>query len=265
MLEEVVEKIQLSKKYKYISEKTILELVKIELPKHKSEKNLIKAVKNRLHQVYGAFLSRKDTEKISKLLSTLESGGEDIRDIAKEILRLHQSTRERLDIYEELYREIFDVTGKPSSMMDLACGLNPFSIPYMNIDRHVDYYAYDIDSTVIENVNRFLGILGYPRLASVKDVLFERIEEYSDLCLLFKFLPTAERIRKGSSSRLLKSINSRFIVVSFPLKSISGKEKGMLENYSRIFEPVMEESCKIKKKFVLGNEIFYILTGGNDG
>ena len=265
MLEEVVEKIRLSNKYRYINEKTILELAKIELPKHKSEKNLIKAVKNRLHQVYGAFLSRKDAEKISKLLSILESGEGDIRDVAKEILRLHQSTRERLDIYEELYREIFDVTGRPGSLMDLACGLNPFSIPYMDIDRPVDYYAYDIDSMVVENVNRFLGILGYPRLARVKDVLFEEIEEHSDLCLIFKFLPIGERIKKGSSMRLLKSINSRFIVVSFPLKSISGREKGMLENYSRIFEPLMKESCKIKRKFVLGNEIFYILTRENNG
>ncbi|MBC7319763.1 Rmt family 16S rRNA (guanine(1405)-N(7))-methyltransferase [bacterium] len=259
MIEEIVERIRLSSKYKDINEKTILEIVKIELPKHRNERDLIKAVKSKLHQIHGAFLGSKDVEKVKDLLLVLERGDRNIREIAKEILKLHQSTRERMDIYEEVYRGIFEVTGKPNSVLDLACGLNPFSIPFMNIEGPILYYAYDIDSTLIESINKFLDILSYPRLAKRKDILFEDIEDRTDICFIFKFLPIAERIKKGFSLKLLNSLNSKFLIVSFPLKSISGKEKGMLENYSKTFEPILKEKYKIIKRFIFKNEMFYIL------
>lgn len=259
MFEEIIEKIRTSNKYKGISEKTIIEIAKIELPKHKSEKSLIKAVKNKLHQIYGAFLYKEYLKRIDDLLLLLERNNRSIKDIIIEILKLHQSTKERIGIYEEVYKEIFEVTQKPNSILDLACGLNPFSIPFMNIGGPIEYYAYDIDSALVERINKFLNILDYRGLAKRKDVLFENIEESTDICFIFKFLPIAERIKKGLALKLLSGINSKFIIVSFPLKSIGGKEKGMLENYSRTFEPIFEEKYKITKKFILGNEIFYIL------
>lgn len=263
MIEEIVEKIRFSSKYKDINEKTILEIINIELPKHKNEKSLVKAIKNKLHQIYGAFLNRRDIEDAQKLLLVLKREKENIKEIINKILQLHQSTRERIEVYEEIYREIFRVTGKPNSILDLACGLNPFSIPFMNIQGPILYYAYDIDSKLIEVINEFLGILGYPRLAKRKDILFEDIEDQADICFILKFLPIAERIKRGFSLRLLSKLNSKFIIVSFPLKSISGREKGMLENYSRIFEPVFKERYKILEKFILGNEMFYILLKGD--
>lgn len=263
MIEEIVEKIRFSGKYKDINEKTILEIINIELPKHKNKKSLVKAIKNKLHQIYGAFLNRRDIEDAQKLLLVLKREKENIKEIINKILQLHQSTRERIEVYEEIYREIFRVTGKPNSILDLACGLNPFSIPFMNIQGPILYYAYDIDSKLIEVINEFLGILGYPRLAKRKDILFEEIEDQADICFILKFLPIAERIKRGFSLRLLSKLNSKFIIVSFPLKSISGREKGMLENYSRIFEPVFKERYKILEKFILGNEMFYILLKGD--
>ncbi len=259
MIEEILEKIRSSSKYKDINEKTILEIINIELPKYKNEKILVKAVKNKLHQIYGAFLNRRDIEGAQKLLLMLKSGEGNIKETANKILQLHHSTRERLDVYEDIYREIFKVTEKPNSILDLACGLNPFSIPFMNIQGAILYYAYDIDSKLIEVINEFLDILGYPRLAKRKDILFEDIEDQADICFILKFLPIAERIRRGLSLKLISRLNSKFIIVSFPLKSISGKEKGMLKNYSRIFEPVFKERYKILEKLILGNEMFYIL------
>ncbi|MCX7795521.1 MAG: Rmt family 16S rRNA (guanine(1405)-N(7))-methyltransferase [bacterium] len=259
MIEEIIERVKLSSKYKDINEKTILEIINIELPKHKNKKSLVKAVKNKLHQIYGAFLNRRDIEKIKSLLLELKRGEKLKKEIISEILQLHQSTRERIGVYEEIYREIFKVTGKPSSIIDLACGLNPFSIPFMNIESPILYYAYDIDSILIETINEFLSILDYQRLAKRKDVLFEDIEDQADICFIFKFLPIAEQIKKGLSLKLLSRVNSEFIIVSFPLKSISGRGKGMLENYSKIFEPILEERHKILERLILENEMFYIL------
>lgn len=258
-LEKIVENILLSSKYRNIKEKTILEIVKAELPKHKKEKTLIKSVKNKLHQIYGAFLSEKNIREINSLLDILEADKQRLKEISRKILLLHRSTRERIDFYEDLYKEIFNLTCKPKSILDLASGLNPYSIPWMNIENSIEYYAYDIDSLLVENINRFLEIINYPKLAMVKDVVFEDIEKYGDICFIFKFLPIVERIKKGSSIRILEKIKVQFAIVSFPLKSFSGREKGMLENYSKMFEPIFKHNYDIVKRFILGQEVFYIL------
>lgn len=258
-LERILECIASSRKYKNIHKRTILEIVKMEASKYKKEKDLIKAVKSKLHQIYGAFLTEKDIRKINILLDSLEADKRIVRDISKDILLLHISTRERLEFYGALYREIFSITGKPKVILDLASGLNPYSIPWMNIEDPITYYAYDIDCLLIDSINRFFELIDLPKLAVVKDVIFEDVEEEGELCFIFKFLPTAERIKKGSSKRLLENIQAQFIVVSFPLKSISGREKGMLENYAVIFEPIFRDNYDIIKKFILGEEIFYIL------
>lgn len=258
-LEEIVEDILLSSKYRNINRRTISGIAKIESCKYKGEKSLVKAIKNKLHQIYGAFLTEKDIEKINSLLDILETDSGALKEISKKILLFHRSTRERIESYETLYREIFSLTGIPESILDLACGFNPYSIPWMNICSPIEYYAYDIDSLLIESINRFLGMINYPELAMVKDVIFEDIEERGDVCFIFKFLPTAERVKKGASIELLEKVKSQFIIVSFPLKSIGGKEKGMLENYSKIFEPAFKQNYTIMKRFILGEEIFYVL------
>ncbi|HOL54284.1 MAG TPA: hypothetical protein PK699_00100 [bacterium] len=261
-LEEIVEDILLSSKYKNINKRTISEIAKIESCKYKGKKSLVKAIKNKLHQIYGAFLTERDIEKINRLLDVLETDSRTLKETSKKILLLHCSTRERIESYETLYREIFSLTGNPKSILDLACGFNPYSIPWMDICGPIEYYAYDIDSLLIESINRFLGMINYPKLAIVKDIIFEDVEEYGDVCFIFKFLPTAERVKKGASIELLEKIKSQFIIVSFPLKSIGGKRKGMLENYSKIFEPVFTQRYIIMKRFILEEEVFYILRRG---
>lgn len=258
-LESILESIASSRKYKNISKRTILEIAKIESPKYSKKKTLIKIIKNKLHQIHGTFLTEKDIRKIDRLLSLLEVDNKHLKEISRSILSLHLSTRERLEFYDILYRKIFSITGKPRVILDLASGLNPYSIPWMDIEEPISYYAYDIDYLLIDNINRFFELIQFPRLAVVRDVIFEDIKEEGEVCLIFKFLPIAERIKKGSSQRLLDKIQTKFTVVSFPLRSISGKEKGMLENYSKIFEPMFRNSYDTVDRFVLGEEIFYIL------
>ena len=50
---------------------------------------------------------------------------------------------ERISIYKDLYKQIFKITKKPKSILDLGCGLNPLSYPLMNL-KNVTYNACDI-------------------------------------------------------------------------------------------------------------------------
>jgi 16S rRNA (guanine(1405)-N(7))-methyltransferase len=253
---EIVAEVLTSRKYKNICKDTVLEIAKKEQLKHKNEKLVVKAIKNKLHQVYGAFLSERDYTKLHKNLKRLESG-EDLKEICLEILSLHISTKERISFYQELYNEIFGTTEVPESIIDIACGFNPFSIPWIN--KIVNYLAYDIDSAIVDTINRFFQIIRYPGLAITQDVICNPVKDNADVAFVFKFLPIIEQVKRGHTQEFLKNLNVNFIVISFPLKSISMKEKGMLYHYKERFKPILAEHFIFVKEIVMRNEMFYIL------
>ena len=63
--------------------------------------------------------------------------------LLEQVLGFHSSTKERLRYYPRLYEQIFKITGKPQTILDLGSGINPFSFNYMNL-RNCHYYAYDL-------------------------------------------------------------------------------------------------------------------------
>jgi 16S rRNA (guanine(1405)-N(7))-methyltransferase len=257
---EIVTEVLTSRKYKDICRDTILEIAKREQTKYRSKKLLIKAIKNKLHQVYGAFLSKKDHARLYEYLDRIKEE-EDLREICSQILSLHISTKERISFYQELYDEIFSTIGVPESIIDIACGFNPFSIPWIN--KLINYLAYDIDSVIIDAINRFFQIIKYPGLAINQDVIYNSVKDNTDVAFAFKFLPIIEQIKRGHTQEFLKNLNVKFIVVSFPLRSISGRKKGMFYHYQEMFKPILVEHFIFVKEIVMGNEMFYILRRGN--
>src|SRR3989344_6671630 len=107
-------------------------------------KKIIKFVRAELRHEYGLF--RINQNSLMILLKQLESNPCS-KDILSQILKLHSSTRERLPYYEQLYQQLFSKTN-PKTILDLGCGLNPFSLPLMNL-KYPTYYAYDLSKTEI--------------------------------------------------------------------------------------------------------------------
>jgi 16S rRNA (guanine(1405)-N(7))-methyltransferase len=72
-------------------------------------------------------------------------------------------------------------------------------------------------------------------------------------------LPTPDQIRSNYSTDLLQKLNCNYIVISFPVRSLSGKKKGMSFSYADKYEPIMNGVGKIiaKKEFV--NELVYVI------
>lgn len=79
----------------------------------------------------------------------------------------------------------------------------------------------------------------------------------ADVCFLFKVLDTFESLRRGISKDILKKINCKILVVSFPTKTLSGKilSKKRLKWFERI--------VKNYETFEIENEIFYIVKNRN--
>ncbi len=121
------------------------------------------------------------------------------------------------------------------------------------------YFAFDIDSRMIKAVNNFFNYMGYQQTASCKDVLVSIPEVQTDVVFFFKSLPCIEQQEKGGGFRLLKDLNASHIIISFPAKSLGGREKGMKEHYDKLMKQLVEN---VDVKFNITNypsEIFYIL------
>ena len=196
-----------------------------------SPKDAEKAAKARLHQLYGSYVGEGWAKAAAKTLALLEAGELPPQDAALRLMALHGSTSERLDHIDECYQHIFAATGAPSSVLDVACGLNPlaFALPGMP---QAALTALDAGQDIATLLNRFFAAAQMPHAhAESGDAMAELPAGPYDLALLMKFLPLAERIETGRALRLLKAIPARHIVVSFPTRSLSGRNVGMEKNY----------------------------------
>src|SRR3954469_10675527 len=146
---ELIQAVQASQKYAAISEAMIRSIGLRELAARRNLKEAIKATKNKLHQVAGAYLDARlpydewlallsaaaaddrrqtnderrmtnDQALSSSVLSTQSSA---LAQACREIMRHHASTRERLPILERFYATTLESLAPVRSVVDLACGL----------------------------------------------------------------------------------------------------------------------------------------------
>ena len=254
--EEFVKAIKSSRKYKDISEEIIRAKVEEFFNKYDmegDEKFFLKEIKASLHKAHGSF--RFQDKNINKDLEK--------KDFTS-ILEKNRSTEERLKDYKEIYERIFEITGKPNSIIDLGSGLNPVSIPLMRLKPSLVYYSGDINEKENEFINQFYKKFDINGKAEIMDLTrIENVKKLpdADLCLMFKLIDVLEAEMKGHkyAEEMINILaeKCKFIVVSFATKTISGKimnfpDRGWIE---RMLERINFKFEKLKFE----SEIFYII------
>jgi len=129
----------------------------------------------------------------------------------------------------------------------------------MNLHQGARYFAYDIDADRIRFLNRYFQLAGFPQLAIFQDILSHPPDTDADLALLLKTSPCLEHQEKGSTLRLLDSLRTPHIVVSFSVKSLSGREKGMLAHYERSFLSLADGKNWHVTKVVFDTELVFLV------
>jgi len=243
----IFKNIKESKGYSEISDFTINRLINSGYAKYKRDKDVIQYVRKELHVVWGAFFK--------KHIKFDEYG-----DNRNELLSLHTSTSERQAFVKNFYNKIFSyINCDIKSIADYGCGLNPLNIPEMNLSKNVNYYAYDIYHGEIAFLNEYINnhFENINFKAEVKDA-FEVDDKEYDVVFVLKVLPVLEEQNKSCSRDILEKINSKYFVVSFPTKSLSGKDVGMNTFYTERFEKLLKEMNWKSEKIVFENEIVYV-------
>lgn len=242
-LEQVIAAVAASKKYRTVCHDTIRRLAGEERAKHSSTKAAVKATKRRLHQVYGAFEEGIDHEAAYERLAAAYATGleAEIRAVCRALLAQHSSTRERLPILDRFYPALWQVTGRPGAVLDLGCGLNPLALPWMDLPGDARLIPIDIDVERIGFLNRYLALAGRPPLARCQDLLVDPPADDPatgsgpSVALLLKMSPSLERQEAGATVRLVESLETSFVVVSYAVQSLGGHDKGMAKHYEGQF------------------------------
>ena len=79
------------------------------------------------------------------------------------------------------------------------------------------------------------------------------------IALLFKILPLLERQKSGSAMEIMNAVNAEYLVVSFPTRTLGGRNVGMEKNYSDWMEAHMPENRTVAARFTTDNELYYVL------
>lgn len=255
----IIQNISSSKKYKTIYPKTIERIVEECYVKY-GKKHAEEKARDLLHQVWAAYYPARPNFK--KLLKKFQEKEIEI-DGLQQLLSLQTSTRERIPLLDRFYPEIFSLTGKPDSIIDHACGLNPLTLPWMHIPKETTYKAFDIDQEEINFMQAILGQMKIPQPFYIEagDVLTDPLP-YADVVFMLKLLPCLEHQEKNAGLKTMKEQACKFLVVSFPVKSLGGKEKGMADFYTEKFlQDIRQENWKYEK-LLFETELVFVIKKG---
>ena len=261
-LDELVASVLASAKYRAVCPDTVQRIGERELAKGRGLKAAAKATKARLHQVFGAFAEAPDYAQLLRGLEAAHASGspEAVRAACRAALACHASTRERLPLLERFYRDIFAVTGVPRRVLDLACGLHPLATPWMGLPPDTPYTAFDIDGRAVDFLRRCASLLHPGLEACHADVLCSPPTEEADVAFLLKAATSLERQEKGALRRLLDALRVGHVVVSFPVASLGGRDKGMRQNYERAFLEMMAGDPRRIARLEFPSELVFVVS-----
>jgi len=261
-LDQLVRAVLKSSKYRNVCEDLIKNIGMRELSKRKNLKIAIKSTKNKLHQIGGAYFLKKPNYGfwLEKLGKAKRSENKDLfRKTCAEIMSYHYSTRERLNILDEFYTRIFSLVPPVQSIMDVACGFHPLSIPWMPMSEKVTYYAYDVYKDMIRFLNEFMVIDNVRGYAEVRDVIQHAPEISTDLAFILNTIPCLEQIEKLAGLKILESINAKFLAVSFPAQTLGGREKSMLKHYETRFNKLTQKKDWVIQRLEFRTELVFLI------
>ena len=215
--------------------------------------------RRKLHQVYGAYATPEARRAAARALESLPpsppppgAAGGALRPRPRAACLDARAAADS----RRCFADVLAVTGPPRSVVDLGCGLGAFALPWMGLPREAAYLPIDIDTCLADLTNRLLALLGRPPTARCLDLLGDDPLPEADVALLLKVLPCLERQERGAAASVLARIRCRAAVISYPLASLGGHERGMRASYDRAIRELLPSGSL--DELAYPGEVFYV-------
>jgi len=261
-LDSLVAAVKKKAKYSSISADIIRYLGEQEIAKRASLKEAIKSTCSKLHQVSGAYL--ENHPDFSKWLIELEAlphnlQSLEIKQYCRDKMQAHTSTAERLRIIDEFFQCCLERLAPVHSVLDLGCGINPLALPWIPLVDDPIYQGIDIFEDMTRFDQRFLQHVHLRGRVNCADFLGELPKQRFQVAFALKIIPLVDQLKKEFTHQWLESIPADYLLVSFPIFSLSGKGKRMLENYSIRMMQLIEGGNWKMEQFEFSTELAFLL------
>ena len=263
-LEELVQSVRAKASYSQISEDLIRWLGKQELAKRRNLKEAVKHTRSKLHQSGGAYLeSKPDYARWRAELVDIPPNLDDpaLQAFCQKVMLAHASTRERLPILERFFQQTLADAAPIGSILDLGCGMNPLSIPWIPGNGHMTYLGLDIYADMATFLNDFFDHLGISGRVQVYNLLQGLPADLPKVrvAMLLKTVTCLELIDHAVTTKLLDGIQADFLLISYPVHSLGGRSKGMRSTYEKHFAVLAAEHHWQAKCFEFETELAYLI------
>ncbi|MBE7512124.1 MAG: hypothetical protein HS103_04835 [Anaerolineales bacterium] len=254
--------LQRSPKYAGTAESTLRDVAAFAVRHSKTPKEALKMARARLHNIVADYLGDPDYPAAAEQLRGVVGTERDT--LCKTLAAQHTSTRERLALLPAFYERIFAVTGVPTTILDLACGLNPLLLPFMGLPAEAVYHAYDIHAARIAFLKTFFAT-HYPLAhAHLQDILAEPPTITAEVALIFKEVHRFEQRRHGTSRALLEALAGAGVpwaLVSLPAQGMSGRSD-LSASYRHLLGKIIVGASWAVTEVVFPGEIVFCLCLG---
>lgn len=260
---QLVGEVQANPKYQLITQDLIERLAKDAFRRELKGKAAVKYVRNKLHQIGGAYFREKPdfTEAHRELINLPKNFNDNlVQQFCRQTMHIHASTAERIGILENFFTTCLEPITPVESILDLACGLNPLAIPWMPLLNQCNYIACDIYLDMLELVKNFMKHFEIVGKAIPCDIIGEIPSIPTQITFLLKTIPCLEQVDKTIGLRLFDAIKSKYILVSFPVRSLSGAKKGMPDFYRNHFYDLIADKNWEIREFSFESELAFLVT-----
>ena len=264
--QELVRALRATRKYGRVHPGVLGRVARRSLANH-GRRDALKAAKRALHELAGAFLDADSCRRAERLVRSMpDADTEARRRLCRDVLGLHASSAERLpgmkELYERIWQAAADARGvacsAPVRVLDVACGLSPFALPWMGLAPGSSYRGIDADGRVVDLAREALpyleaSSLREPPAVEVEDVLEPPGAAYGrcDVALMLKTLPTLERLAAGAGVDLVRRTAAPVVVISTATGSLGGRRH---LRHDELIERTLADSGRQATRFEVAGE-----------
>jgi len=207
-------------------------------------KDDVKGARALLRKYFGVFLTNK----------ILKGKGD--------LLKMHMSSRKR--DYGEFYGRIFETVGLVGSVVDLGCGVNGFSFPFLHEEYGVgEYYGVEASGQLVDKMNEFFDEKGYGEIANAVWMDLFKVGEVVKMLkkcgkprvvFMFQVVDALENLERDFSKKFISRIaeECEWIVLSLPTESLGGRKKFAVRRKWML--DFLEREFDVVEDFVLSGE-----------
>jgi len=255
-------RISASRKYRAlgIPEATLRDLFEKTLRTCSDPRQVEKVFRQKLHNLVATYLGDPDYAAMRQALAALpnQPHSAEVMEWCAQLLKAHASTRERLPIQSLFYQKIFRLTGTPRVVLDLACGLNPFALPWMGLPRETAYFAYDLHQPRVDLINAFFQHIGQTGGAYHQDILVEPPEMEADVVFFFKEAHRFEQRERGVNRLFFNQLRTRWLLVSLPTVSLNGQHSLLTSGRQLVAEACAQRGWQVSE-LLFDSEIIFCI------